>query len=43
MASVTSRRQQLMQYVILIVHQLAEYRIVGVVDQFSHRQLIDKI
>jgi len=42
MASVTSRRQQLMQYVVLIVHQLAEHRIIEVVDQFSHRLLIDR-
>ena len=43
-ASVTSRRQQklMMQYMVLIVHQLAEQRVVGVVNQFSHRQLIDR-
>ena len=33
---------QLMQYVIVNVHQLAEQRIIGVLDQFSHRQLIDR-
>ena len=27
-----------MQYMVLIVHQLAEQRVVGVVNQFSHRQ-----
>jgi len=35
-------RQQLMQYIILIFHQLAEQRIIGVADQFSHRQLIGR-
>jgi len=39
-ASVTSHRQQLMQYVILIVSYLAKKSIVSVVDKFSHRQLI---
>jgi len=41
-ASVTSHREQLMQYVILIVHMLAEKRIVGVVGKFCQRQLIDR-
>jgi len=41
-ASVTSCREQMMQYMVLIVHQLAEQRVVGVVNQFSHRQLIDR-
>jgi len=31
-----------MQYMVLIVHQLAEQRIIGVFDQFSYRQLIGR-
>ena len=41
-ASVTSHRQQLMQYVILVVNYLAKKSIVCVVDKFSHRQLISR-
>ena len=42
-ASVTSHRQQLMQYVILIVSYLAKKSIVGVVDKFSRRQYQDMV
>jgi len=42
LASVTSHREQLMPYVILIVHEMAEKRIVDVVNQFCHRQLVSR-
>jgi len=31
-----------MQYVFLIIDKLAEKRIIGVIDQFSHRPLINR-